>query len=322
MRKIALAFLLVLSFTTFNANAQYFGRNKVQWEQFNFKVLKTEHFDIYYYDREADVVNDVGRMSERWYERLSRVFNHSFTRKPIVLYANPADFQQTTTTPEIIGEGTGGFTDPFMNRVVLPLTGDYAENDHVLGHEMVHVFQFDIASSLANNRRRFNLEMMPRLESFAAHQLYALAAKHETGTWHALRLGFFPDEQSAEGPCEHLRTYFSAATVVRVSVAEQTRFVPRTAAAAPVQKPAATSVTTPAASPAVPRSQVADATVETPAPHLQTRRNKTLAQELLEEAREVQLARSGRKQAPEQSSSWITRLFGRPSERPRAASRR
>ena len=63
-------------------------------------------------------------------------------------------------------------------------------------------------------------------------------------------------------------------------------------------------------------------TVETPAPHLQTRRNKTLAQELLEEAREVQLARSGRKQAPEQSSSWITRLFGRPSERPRAASRR
>jgi hypothetical protein len=178
------------------------------------------------------------------------------------------------------------------------------------------------AVQLVISDRPINLEMMPRLESFAAHQLYALAAKHETGTWHALRLGFFPDEQSAEGPCEHLRTYFSAATVVRVSVAEQTRFAPRTAAAAPVQKPAATSVTTPAASPAVPRSQVADATVETPAPHLQTRRNKTLAQELLEEAREVQLARSGKKQAPEQSSSWITRLFGRPSGRPRAASRR
>jgi WD40 repeat protein len=161
MRKIALAFALVLSFTTLTANAQYFGRNKVQWEHFNFKVLKTEHFDIYYYDREADVVNDVGRMAERWYERLSRVFNHSFTRKPIVLYANAADFQQTTTTPELIGEGTGGFTDPFMNRVVLPLTGDYAENDHVLGHELVHVFQFDVAASMVNNRRRFNLEIMP-----------------------------------------------------------------------------------------------------------------------------------------------------------------
>src|SRR5438093_1359746 len=159
MRKPVVVFALL--FIAATANAQYFGRNKVQWEHFDFKILKTEHFDIYYYDREADVVNDIGRQAERWYARLSRVFNHSFTRKPIVLYANPPDFQQTTTTPEIIGQGTGGFTDPFMNRVVLPLTGDYAENDHVLGHEMVHVFQFDIAASLTNNRRRFQLEQMP-----------------------------------------------------------------------------------------------------------------------------------------------------------------
>lgn len=160
MRKFAVAFLFLLLVST-TLNAQYFGRNKVQWEHFDFKVLKTEHFDIYYYDREADVVNDVGRQAERWYTRLSRTFNHTFNRKPIVLYANSADFQQTTTTSELIGEGTGGFTDPFMNRVVLPLTGDYAENDHVLGHEMVHVFQFDIANSITSSRRRFNLEMMP-----------------------------------------------------------------------------------------------------------------------------------------------------------------
>ena len=160
MRKPVIA-LLVLLFLSTTAHAQYFGRNKVQWEHFNFKIMKTEHFDIYYYDREADVVNDIGRMAERWYARYSRLFNHTFTRKPIVLYANAADFQQTTTTPELIGQGTGGFTDPFMNRVVMPLTGDYAENDHVLGHELVHVFQFDIANKLANNRRRFNLEALP-----------------------------------------------------------------------------------------------------------------------------------------------------------------
>jgi dipeptidyl aminopeptidase/acylaminoacyl peptidase len=159
-----LRFLLVFSFSLAlmpAAQAQYFGRNKVQWEKFHFKVLQTQHFDIYYYDQEADVVNDIGRMAERWYARLSTVFNHTFTRKPIVLYANSADFQQTTTTGEIIGEGTGGFTDEFMNRVVLPLTGDYAENDHVLGHEIVHVFQYDIAAAQNNNRRRFSLEQLP-----------------------------------------------------------------------------------------------------------------------------------------------------------------
>lgn len=156
--RVAAALLFLLPFT---AQAQYFGRNKVQWENFDFKVLRTDHFDIYYYDQEADVVNDIGRMAERWYARLSRTFNHSFNRKPIVLYANPADFHQTTTTGGLIGEGTGGFTDQFMNRVVLPLTGDYAENDHVLGHEIVHVFQYDIAASATQQRRRFNLEQLP-----------------------------------------------------------------------------------------------------------------------------------------------------------------
>ena len=163
MRKVrnTLLSIAVLFLISPAAEAQYFGRNKVQWENFKFKTLRTEHFDIYYYDQEADVVHDVGRMAERWYARLSRIFNHSFVRKPIVLYANSADFHQTTTTGGLIGEGTGGFTDAFMNRVVLPLTGDYAENDHVLGHEIVHVFQYDIAASAAQNKRRFNLEALP-----------------------------------------------------------------------------------------------------------------------------------------------------------------
>jgi len=157
-----LAFLVVVLLSlALPTNAQYFGRNKVQWENFHFKTLQTPHFDIYYYDQEQDVVNDVGRMAERWYDRLSRTFNHTFNRKPIVLYANSADFQQTTTTGGLIGEGTGGFTDEFMNRVVLPLTGNYADNDHVLGHELVHVFQYDIAAAQVNSRRRFSLEQMP-----------------------------------------------------------------------------------------------------------------------------------------------------------------
>src|SRR5512140_454773 len=157
VRSLILVVVVSVLLAAPSAHAQYFGQNKVQWENFHFKVLKTNHFDIYYYDREADVVNDIGRMAERWYDRLSATFHHQFGRKPIVLYANPADFQQTTTTSGLIGEGTGGFTDPFQNRIVMPLTGDYAENDHVLGHEMVHVFQFDIANT-SQGRQAMSVE--------------------------------------------------------------------------------------------------------------------------------------------------------------------
>src|SRR3954469_6889909 len=136
------------------------------------------------------------------------------------------------------------------------------------------------AIQLVISDRPINLDMMPRLEAFAAHQLYALAAKHETGTWYALRLGFFADERSAAVTCEHLRTYFSAPTTVRVSVAEQVRFAPT--APVPAQKPAAVV----AVAPAAPRPSVAP--VEEPGWQTQPRKNKTLAQELVDEARDMQ----------------------------------
>jgi hypothetical protein len=37
-------------------------------------------------------------MSERWYERLARLFQHEFEeRKPLIFYADHPDFQQTNT---------------------------------------------------------------------------------------------------------------------------------------------------------------------------------------------------------------------------------
>ncbi|HUG40889.1 MAG TPA: BamA/TamA family outer membrane protein [Longimicrobiales bacterium] len=128
------------------ASAQYFGRNKVQYEEFDWRVLHTDHYDIHFYPEEEEAVRDAARMAERWYTRLSRVFNHEFRDvKPIILYANHPDFQQTNTTEGTLSEGTGAFAESLKNRVVMPLTGLYAQNDHVLGHELVHAFQYDVA---------------------------------------------------------------------------------------------------------------------------------------------------------------------------------
>jgi hypothetical protein len=87
-------------------------------------------------------------MSERWYERYARIFQHEFKeRKPLILYADHADFEQTNVLEQQIDEATGGVTESLKNRVILPLTDTYQETDHVLGHELVHAFQYDIAGS-------------------------------------------------------------------------------------------------------------------------------------------------------------------------------
>lgn len=125
---------------------QYFGRNKVQYRTFDFRVLKTPHFDIYYYPEEEAAVRDASRMAERWYARLSRVLDHEFEeRQPVILYASHPHFQQTSALSGDIEEGTGGVTEVFKQRVILPIAGSYAETDHVLGHELVHAFQYDVS---------------------------------------------------------------------------------------------------------------------------------------------------------------------------------
>ena len=172
------------------------------------------------------------------------------------------------------------------------------------------------AVQLVASDRPINLDMMPRLEVFTAHRLYTVMAKQPTGTWHALRLGFFPDEQSAEVICGYVRTFFAAPSIVRVSKAEQERFVQPGASRPAVKKVASGPVAAPAhAAPAhaAPRPVVAQrpVTAKTPAkPQSPSRKTKTLGEQLMEEAREVQRSRSGKKPATEQSGSWLARLFG------------
>ena len=127
--------------------AQYFGRQKVQYEDFDWHVLKTDHFDIHYYPVEEQTTDDAARMAERWYSRLSREFQHEFKKKPLILYADHPDFEQTNVIDESLEEGTGGVTEGIHSRVIMPYTGVYRDNDHVLGHELVHVFQYDLAAS-------------------------------------------------------------------------------------------------------------------------------------------------------------------------------
>jgi len=149
-----MVFILLLTLgvgiTVSSINAQYFGRNKVQYESFDFKVIHTEHFDIYFYPEKREAAMQAARIAERWYARLSRIFNHQLKgRQPLILYASSPDFQQTATIPGILGEGTGGVTEMLKRRIVLPLGVSLAESDHVIGHELVHAFQFDLTSENA-----------------------------------------------------------------------------------------------------------------------------------------------------------------------------
>lgn len=156
------ASLLFFSFTP--AFAQFgdifgFGKNKVQYKSFDWSVIKTEHFDVYYYEEERQAAQDAARAAERSYAYLSEVLDYQFKQKiPVLLYASHNDFQQTNAIQSYLSEGTQGVTESLKGRVILPITGSYGQFLHVLTHELVHAFQFDLllAKDAGDVVQRFN----------------------------------------------------------------------------------------------------------------------------------------------------------------------
>ena len=138
--------LLTLIVSADRADAQYFGRNKVSYDHLDFRILQTDHFDIYYYPEEEEATHHAARMAERWYVRFSKVLHHTFLhRQTLVLYASHPHFGQTNVTSASPTEGTGGLTERTKSRIAMPFAAGLGATDHVLGHEIAHAFQIDIA---------------------------------------------------------------------------------------------------------------------------------------------------------------------------------
>lgn len=143
--KTAAPVLLALFLLTVNDIAgQGFGRTKPGYKRFEFKLYETPNFEIYHYFEDESVIHEIAQISEKWYYRHARALDDTIQlRNPLIIYENHPDFQQTTAISSLIGIGTGGVTESLKNRVVMPVLETNAQTDHVLGHELVHAFQFN-----------------------------------------------------------------------------------------------------------------------------------------------------------------------------------
>jgi WD40 repeat protein len=145
LRTIAAGILLAFV-APIGASAQYFGRNKVEYVDFDFGVLQTAHFDVYFYRREEAASRLAAQLAERWYMRFARVLRHELVgRQPLVLYGSQPEFAQTNVVSGILSDTVGGVTESAKRRIVMPFAPTLTETNRVLGHEIAHAFQFSIA---------------------------------------------------------------------------------------------------------------------------------------------------------------------------------
>lgn len=141
-----LAAAILLAAAAPAARAAYFGKNKVQTSDLAWQTLVTPHFEIHHAAGSEELAVRASLIAERAYREYADRLDHELARRvPFILYSSPHDFAQTNIADELLGEGIGGFTEAYRNRMVLPYPGAHEEFVHVVRHELVHAFMFDVA---------------------------------------------------------------------------------------------------------------------------------------------------------------------------------
>lgn len=167
MRKSPAILVILLLIIALPAAAQetYFGKNKVQYRNFDWEYIQTDHFDIYFYDSAYVLAKFTAREMEHAYDIISEQLHYYVGRRvPVFIYNSHNDFQQTNIVYDILSEGTQGFTEAFKNRIVLHFMGSFEEFRHLIHHELSHAVIYDLIygqffKSILSSRRLFRLPL-------------------------------------------------------------------------------------------------------------------------------------------------------------------
>lgn len=170
-----LALLVALASGLAQAQFDYFGKNKVQTRDYRFQSYETEHFRVLFYPGGEAIAEFGARSAEEYYRQLAADLGFELDSKtPLLLYLSPGQFGETNVITDIIEEGVGGFSELLRNRIVVPFNGSYDDLHHVIGHELVHIFEFRMffrsrLASLLGAVDEFSIPLWV-LEGFAEYQ--------------------------------------------------------------------------------------------------------------------------------------------------------
>ncbi len=136
--------------------SETYGRNRVQYRQFNWQYISTENFDVYYYDERRRVATEAAQFLEAEFDRITDLIGYPpYLKTKVFLYNSVADLQQSNMG--ILGKQfrVGGETefikpyveianpgtiDGFKEELVLKVT-DLMVNEMMFGGSLKDMFQ-------------------------------------------------------------------------------------------------------------------------------------------------------------------------------------
>jgi hypothetical protein len=111
------------------------------------RLFESPHFDLYFHPTEREAARQAAVLAERWYDKLERIFGRGLERRhKLVLHGTPARFRLALAGVGMLSAGSRGATVGETAVIALPFGASLADTDHVLGHELVHAFQYEAAA--------------------------------------------------------------------------------------------------------------------------------------------------------------------------------
>jgi hypothetical protein len=125
--------------------APYYGKNQIKYDNFEWQIYTTDHFEIFYYPEIEPHLEKVAGYAESAYQHISSELKHDLAIKvPLILFSTSSEFFQQNVLPGAAQEGVGAFAEPSRNRILMPMDEPSDLLYRLVVHELTHVFQFDI----------------------------------------------------------------------------------------------------------------------------------------------------------------------------------
>ena len=123
----------------------YYGKNKIKYDNFSWRIYKSAHFEVYYYPEFEQHLARLTAYLESAYLKVSTGLKHEMPKAiPVIFYKTHSEFEQTNLYPDFIPEGALAFTEPVRGRMVVPIDEPPDLLQGLITHELAHAFAFDM----------------------------------------------------------------------------------------------------------------------------------------------------------------------------------
>ena len=122
-----------------------FGKNRIQYRVFEWKIIRTSNFEIYYYQDGSQLANLTAQYAESEFDRITELLGYTpYNRVKIFLFNSPAELTQSNIGLNAQSGLNSREQNLSKSRIELAFTGDQISFRRQIVHDVAMLFVYDM----------------------------------------------------------------------------------------------------------------------------------------------------------------------------------